>query len=87
MNIAGNPRGLSIKPLRAGGVGNDEKFVDGDSAGAAALELSFFSTPPNYELSLDEFEELALARLKVRIWCVMAFAVYINEICIHHRAA
>ncbi len=65
MNIAGNPRGLSIKPLnpRAGG---DEKFFDGDSSAAsAALELSFFATPPNYELSLDEFEELALARLKV----------------------
>jgi len=29
------------------------------------IELNFYLNPPSHELSLDEFEELALARLKV----------------------
>jgi hypothetical protein len=28
--------------------------------------LNFYAEPPHFELSLDEFEEFALARLKVR---------------------
>ena len=30
------------------------------------VDLNFYSNVPNYELSLDEFEKMALARLKVR---------------------
>ena len=35
------------------------------TSASSSLELNFYATPPNYELTLDEFEELALARLKV----------------------
>ena len=68
MNVTGNPRGPSLVSGRlgvgSGGLGSADKLVNGSAA--AELELSFYANPPDYELSLDEFEELALARLKVR---------------------
>lgn len=63
MNVVGVSRGPSSSLRR--GFGGSER-ID-----ALNLELNFYSTPPNYELSLDEFEELALARLKVRISIVI----------------
>jgi hypothetical protein len=64
MNVVGVSRGPSSSSLRRG-IGGRER------SDALNLELNFYSTPPNYELSLDEFEELALARLKVRIYAVI----------------
>jgi hypothetical protein len=71
MNLAGNPRGPSINSLRPkGGIGGRNKSNLDDKLGnnipGNALELNFYASPPSYELSLDEFEDLALARLKVR---------------------
>ena len=67
MNIAGNSRGgLSINDtFRVGRSGFSPIDKRRESA-ATPVELNFYATPPSYELSLDEFEELALARLKVR---------------------
>ncbi len=65
MNIAGTSRGSSLRnPLRRGGL---KHGFDNDRLESKAnnLELNFYATPPNYELSIDEFETLALARLKV----------------------
>ncbi len=65
MNVVGVSRGPSSSLRR--GFGGSER----SDALNLNLELNFYSTPPNYELSLDEFEELALARLKVRIYIVI----------------
>lgn len=42
-------------------------YADGGSAlgGAAAADVDMYLDVPSFELSLDEFEEYALARLKV----------------------
>jgi len=70
MNVAGTPRirsGTALRPSFTDGkssVRSNNRDVD-DVAATAALDLSFYAEPPNYELSLDEFEEFALARLKV----------------------
>ena len=67
MNIAGTSRGASLrKPLRLGGLNKGvdiDKLLESNSNNT--LELNFYGSPPNYELSIDEFESLALARLKV----------------------
>ena len=56
MNIGGKSR-ISTPTLK-------KETVSG-SSGRNDVILSFYGEPPSYELSLDEFEEYALARLKV----------------------
>jgi hypothetical protein len=68
MNIAGSLRKPSSSiALRRGGFLPDSKLDGRSNSGQSPLELNFYATPPNYEFQLDEFEELALARLKVSI--------------------
>ncbi len=63
MNVAGNNRvSYRNNPLLRGAFDKDILSENNN-----ALELNFYATPPNYELSIDEFESLALARLKVRM--------------------
>lgn len=57
MNIVGVPRLNSSLNKGIGGIGT--------VAETNAYELNFYANPPSYELSLDEFEQFALARLKV----------------------
>jgi hypothetical protein len=57
MNIVGVPRSSSSFNRGIGGFGK--------VAETNAYDLNFYSNPPSYELSLDEFEQFALARLKV----------------------
>lgn len=57
MNIVGVPRSSSSFNKGIGGFGK--------VAETNAYDLNFYSNPPSYELSLDEFEQFALARLKV----------------------
>lgn len=58
MNIVGVPRLNSSLSKGIGGIGSV-------IAETNAYELNFYANPPSYELSLDEFEQFALARLKV----------------------
>ena len=58
MNVAGRPRGLV-----AGSPANNNSGI---SARGGAVDVDMYSDIPSFELSLDEFEEYALARLKVR---------------------
>jgi len=53
MNIAGAPRSTPKIKSEVGGASRQE------------VTLNFYAEPPHFELSLDEFEEFALARLKV----------------------
>ena len=57
MNIAGAPRPIG---RGVGAAGDKEAMMK------AVQELDFYSEPPNFEMTLDEFEEFALDRLKVR---------------------
>ena len=54
MNVAGRPRGFAA-------VNNS-----GSSARGGAVDVDMYSDIPSFEISLDDFEEYALARLKVR---------------------
>ncbi len=57
MNVAGRPRG----PAAVSPVNNN-----GSSARGGGVDVDMYLDIPSFELSLDEFEECALARLKVR---------------------
>lgn len=59
MNIVGAPR---TNPSFGNSLGGIAGLTESNAA-----DLNFYSNPPTYELSLDEFEQFALARLKVRI--------------------
>ncbi len=52
MNVARSPRLTKVK--------------EEDKNAGEITYLDFYAQPPHFELSLDEFEEYALARLKVR---------------------
>jgi hypothetical protein len=54
MNIAGKPRGTPTLKREVVGAASRQEVT-----------LNFYAEPPHFELSLDEFEEFALARLKV----------------------
>jgi len=56
MNVSGASRSLR------------NSKIDYEQGGYNGITLSFYSEPPQFELSLDEFEEFALARLKVRFF-------------------
>mmetsp|Transcript_20524 Transcript_20524/g.31139 ORF Transcript_20524/g.31139 Transcript_20524/m.31139 type:complete len:537 (-) Transcript_20524:134-1744(-) len=59
MNIATiTPRSLIKRGIK-------EEQGGSSTSNAAGSNLSFYGQPPSEELSLDEFEEIALARLKV----------------------
>lgn len=67
MNVAGPVRARPV-PLSDG---KKRAYADGggsyaSSATGAAVDVDMYLDVPSYELSLDEFEEYALARLKVR---------------------
>ena len=64
MNVSGPVRSRPV-PLSAV---NKRGLVGGNAAGGAASDVDMYSDVPSFELSLDEFEEYALARLKVRIF-------------------
>lgn len=79
MNVAGPIRTRPTSaPLggggRGGGVTNSKRrsFADGKVGGGTdgSIDVNTCTStrrPPSFELSLDEFEEYALARLKVRM--------------------
>ena len=76
MNVAGPIRTRPTSaPLggggRGGGVTNSKRrsFADGNVGGGTdgSVDVNMYLDPPSFELSLDEFEEYALARLKVRM--------------------
>jgi hypothetical protein len=85
MNISGSSR--STPNLK------NEISSSSNSSGAIgsrndATTLSFYAEPPYFELSLDEFEEFALARLKVGSLMDIHFVVlfiYMNECLLFHR--
>ena len=62
MNVAGPARARSV-PLasasKRGGLASD------GGAGSSAADVNMYNDIPSFELSLDDFEEYALARLKV----------------------
>ena len=66
MNVAGPVRARPV-PLSDG---KKRAYADGGgsyaSSTGAAVDVDMYLDVPSYELSLDEFEEYALARLKVR---------------------
>ena len=67
MNVAGPVRARPV-PLSDG---KKRAYADGggsyaSSSTGAAVDVDMYLDVPSYELSLDEFEEYALARLKVR---------------------
>ena len=73
MNVAGPIRSRPV-PLSDGkrrGGGYADVGVGGSSAGTAT-DVDMYQDVPSFELSLDEFEEYALARLKV---CCYWFAM------------
>lgn len=55
-NEINGPAGIGV----GGGISRNDAYVP-----------SFYAEPPHFELSLDEFEEFAIARLKVR--CLFHF--------------
>lgn len=72
MNVASAPQRHGISPRRGFGVTTPRsvKKLSSDDGGGeasydAAASADAYSEPPNAEMALDEFEESALARLKV----------------------
>ena len=71
MNVVSSSRknnaSSSLNPI----LGSRSRIMDDKSRmmmmmdSSSNIELNFYLNPPSHELSLDEFEELALARLKV----------------------
>lgn len=57
MNVAGRPRShVAVSPAPN----------NSTTAKSGLVDVDMYSDIPSFELSLDEFEEYALARLKVR---------------------
>lgn len=62
MNVAGRPRGhTAISPLN-----NTKGGINNAAHRGGLVDVDMYTEIPSFELSLDEFEEYALARLKVR---------------------
>lgn len=59
MNVAGPVR--ASRHIDGGNIGKLRSHGEGDAAGGVDMYLDI----PSFELSLDEFEEYALSRLKV----------------------
>ena len=72
MNVAGRVRQPARSPV---GKGRQNTKREGE------FELNFYAEPPNCELSLDEFEMYALARLKVRKDHI---PIFVNEVHFTH---
>lgn len=73
MNISGSSsRGTPKlkKEISSGGIGGGIGSLSRKDTSAIAA-ISFYAEPPHYELSLDEFEEYAIARLKVRSFLIV----------------
>ena len=62
MNVAGPARVRSV-PLASASKRGSLAFDGG--AGSSAADVNMYNDIPSFELSLDDFEEYALARLKV----------------------
>lgn len=79
MNVARRPVPLSDVKKRGGGFAADG---GSSSAASSATDVDMYLDVPSFELSLDEFEEYALARLKVcpipfiKDICVVIFAIH-----------
>ena len=63
MNVAGPIRTRPL-PLSAGG-------KDVGSGSSSSNDVDMYLDVPSFELSLDEFEEYALARLKVGLFVLL----------------
>lgn len=80
MNVAGprttrTPSGL-VPPSPANGLTGDAASGSGNNN---AADVDMYLETPAFELSLDEFEEYALARLKVcRCFAVAAWCLYLQ---------
>ena len=62
MNVAGPIRS---RPLPPSAYGQDAGTSGGGGGGSSSNDVDMYLDVPSFELSLDEFEEYALARLKV----------------------
>ena len=74
MNVARRPVPLSDVKKRGGGFATDGG--SSSTAASSATDVDMYLDVPSFELSLDEFEEYALARLKV---CPIPFII---DICV-----
>jgi hypothetical protein len=60
MNVAGRPRGhVAVSPI------NNNGNSSGGASKGGLVDVDMYLDIPTFELGLDEFEEYALARLKV----------------------
>jgi hypothetical protein len=65
MNVAGPIRS---RPLPLSADGKDTGMI-----GSSSNDVDMYLDVPSFELSLDEFEEYALARLKVSVGIIIRF--------------
>jgi len=64
MNVTGRPRLVPLSDVKKRNYA-DGGFGPSAGAGASSVDVDMYLDVPSFELSLDEFEEYALARLKV----------------------
>jgi hypothetical protein len=62
MNVAGRPV-VPLSDAKRRGIGSG---AGNSAAMTTSSDVDMYTDVPSFELSLDEFEEYALARLKVR---------------------
>lgn len=63
MNVAGRP--VPLSDVKRRGVGSGAGIASSMPSSSNSLDVDMYTDVPSFELSLDEFEEYALARLKV----------------------
>lgn len=86
MNVARRPVPLSDVKKRGLYAGGDNGGNASSASSSSATDVDMYLDVPSFELSLDEFEEYALARLKVchiplscihdfvMVWCSVAIS-------------
>ncbi|EJK46811.1 hypothetical protein THAOC_34502 [Thalassiosira oceanica] len=84
MNVAGPARVRSV-PLASASKRGSLAFDGG--AGSSAADVNMYNDIPSFELSLDDFEEYALARLKVGLLsCIFVGIAFERQVLPHTRS-